>query len=246
MLIGVLSDIHGNLFALRAVVEDMRRRQVTRVINLGDSLSGPLLPRETGEYLLAQPWLHLGGNHERQILEGRTYSSYNSDQYARERLTPELMTWLESLRPTAEPGAGVLCCHGTPESDIDYLLETVTSSGIRLATANEIEERLAGNRHALVLCGHSHIPRAVRHGPSLIVNPGSVGLQAYVAHGPPAYVVETGTVDARYALVERVGEGFRAELISVPYDYRAAVALAESAFVPEWAHALRTGRALVT
>lgn len=246
MRIGVLSDIHGNLFALRAVVEDLKRRQVTRVINLGDSLSGPLLPRETGEYLREQPWLHLGGNHERQILEKRSSSSYDSDVYARERLTPELLSWLQALRPAAEPEPGILCCHGTPESDLEYLLETVTPAGIRLASAGEIEERLAGNRQPLVLCGHSHIPRVVRHGPSLIVNPGSVGLQAYAAKGPPPYIVETGSVDARYALVERINEGFRAELISVPYPHRAAVALAESAFVPEWAHALRSGRALVS
>ncbi|WP_411970129.1 metallophosphoesterase family protein [Paucibacter sp. Y2R2-4] len=45
MRIAVLSDIHGNLAALEAVVADFRRRGVDAVVNLGDSLSGPLLPR---------------------------------------------------------------------------------------------------------------------------------------------------------------------------------------------------------
>lgn len=245
MAIGVVSDIHGNLFALKAVVEDMKRRGVGRVINLGDSLSGPLLPRETGEYLKAQPWLHLAGNHERQIFESRPTPVYNSDAYARERLTPELFEWLRAQRPVDQPEPQLLCCHGTPESDHDYLLETVTPHGIRLASESEIEERLAGNRHELVLCGHSHVPRAVRHRGSLIVNPGSVGLQAYAAKGPPSYVVETGSTDARYAIVERAQHGWRAELISVPYDHSAAVALADGVS-PEWAHALRTGRALAS
>ena len=242
--IGVVSDIHGNLFALQAVVEDMKRRGVTRVINLGDSLSGPLLPRETGEYLKAQPWLHLAGNHERQIFQTRPSTAYNSDVYARERLTPELLEWLKTQTHVCEPEPDVLCCHGTPESDHEYLLETVTPQGIRLASESEIRERLAGNRHGLVLCGHSHVPRAVRYGTSLIVNPGSVGLQAFAARGPLAHVVETGSTDARYAIVEPTSKGWRAELISVPYDFSAAVALAQGVS-QEWAHALGSGRALV-
>lgn len=44
MRIALVSDIHGNLPALEAVIEDTRRRAVTRIVNLGDSLSGPLLP----------------------------------------------------------------------------------------------------------------------------------------------------------------------------------------------------------
>ena len=47
MRIAVVSDIHGNLPALQAVVADIARRGVDSVVNLGDSLSGPLLPRET-------------------------------------------------------------------------------------------------------------------------------------------------------------------------------------------------------
>ena len=45
--IAVVSDIHGNLPALQAVVQDFQRRGVDGVINLGDSLSGPLLPQQT-------------------------------------------------------------------------------------------------------------------------------------------------------------------------------------------------------
>ena len=68
MRIAVVSDIHGNLAALQAVVADVQRRGVDRVINLGDSLSGPLLPLQTARFLMASGWLHLAGNHERQVL----------------------------------------------------------------------------------------------------------------------------------------------------------------------------------
>lgn len=46
MRLAVVSDIHGNLGALEAVVADMGQRGVDQVINLGDNLSGPLLPKE--------------------------------------------------------------------------------------------------------------------------------------------------------------------------------------------------------
>ena len=68
MRIAFVTDIHGNLAALEAVVADCTRRAVSRVVNLGDSLSGPLLPAETADDLMSRDWFHLAGNHERQIL----------------------------------------------------------------------------------------------------------------------------------------------------------------------------------
>jgi predicted phosphodiesterase len=68
MSIAVVSDIHGNLAAIEAVAADIRRRGVDTVVNLGDSLSGPLLPRETAQFLMGQGWTHIAGNHERQLL----------------------------------------------------------------------------------------------------------------------------------------------------------------------------------
>lgn len=61
MRIALLSDIHGNLAALEAVAADIELRGVDQVANLGDSLSGPLLPLETARFLMAQDWIHLAG-----------------------------------------------------------------------------------------------------------------------------------------------------------------------------------------
>ncbi|MEM6796186.1 MAG: metallophosphoesterase family protein, partial [Acidobacteriota bacterium] len=69
MRLALLADIHGNLAALDAVLMDLSRRRVDRVINLGDHASGPLMPAETVRRLRSQEgWLHLAGNHERQLL----------------------------------------------------------------------------------------------------------------------------------------------------------------------------------
>src|SRR5437879_9720309 len=100
MRIAIVSDIHGNLPALRAVVDDIARLGVDAVVNLGDSLSGPLYPLETAEYLMAQPWLHLSGNHERYLLDFSPKRGA-SDQYAHARLTPAVFEWMAKLEPAA-------------------------------------------------------------------------------------------------------------------------------------------------
>ena len=76
----------------------------------------------------------------------------------------------------------------------------------------------------------------------LLVNPGSVGLGAYDDELPEPHVVETGSPDARYAMLERLpGGGWTAALLSVPYHHEAMAQLAQQRGRPEWAQALRTG-----
>ena len=69
MKIAVISDIHGNLAALQAVLEDIERERVDQVVNLGDLLSGPLQPAKTADLLMAKDFVTIAGNHERQLLQ---------------------------------------------------------------------------------------------------------------------------------------------------------------------------------
>jgi predicted phosphodiesterase len=242
MRIALLTDVHGNLAALEAVIEDLGHRGVDTVVNLGDGLSGPLLPRETAQTLMAQDWLHLAGNHERQLLTLGPDERGPSDAYAYSRLTPVELEWIATLRPSAPFGEDVLLCHGTPGSDCEYLLETPIPGGLRLATPEEIEERLGGAEARVVACGHSHVPRAVRtRSGQLVLNPGSVGLPAYDAEHPLPHVVETGSPDARYAILEKRGDRWIPELIAVPYDHEAMARLARLRGRDDWERALRTG-----
>ncbi len=242
MRIAVVSDIHGNLAALQAVAEDFQRRGVNRVINLGDSLSGPLLPLQTAHYLMASGWLHLAGNHERQVLTQGPGQWSASDAYAHAQLGPQEFAWMASLTPNQPEGDDIHLCHASPRSDLEYLLETVEPGGVRLASAAEITQRLDGVRAPLVLCGHTHHPRMVRSAAGqLIVNPGSVGLQAYDDAHPHWHQIENGSPDARYAIVERNPAGWSAALISVPYDHEPMARLADQRGQPDWAHALRSG-----
>jgi predicted phosphodiesterase len=246
MRIAFVTDIHGNLAALEAVVADLARRGVDRVVNLGDSLSGPLLPRETAAFLMAQDWFHLGGNHERQILRHGPAGRAKSDAYAHAQLTDAQLAWIATLKPVAAFDDDIHLCHGSPRSDLEYLLETIDVHGFRAATLDEVDERLGDVTSALVVCGHTHVPRVVRSSRGqLVVNPGSVGQPAFDDDRPFPHVVQNFAPDARYAVIERVDDRFVVDLVAVPYDFEAMARLAEARDRPEWALALRTGTAMV-
>ncbi|OWQ84739.1 YfcE family phosphodiesterase [Roseateles aquatilis] len=243
MRIALLSDIHGNLLALEAVVADIERRGADRIVNLGDILSGPLQPLETARYLMAQPWPTIAGNHERQLLAITDEKPGGaSDQYARAQLGASELDWLRTLPKSLQLSDEVFLCHGTPRSDIEYFLDTQDGARLRTAASDEVAERLGDERSTVVCCGHTHVPRLLRSARGQwLVNPGSVGLQAWDDDHPVFHVAETGSPDARYAIIEQRPEGWSCELISVPYDHEAAARLASAHGREDWARWLRTG-----
>lgn len=250
MRLAVVSDIHGNLPALEAVRADIASADVDMVVNLGDIVSGPLWPVETADLLMQLGWPTVRGNHERQVLRPLAGMGA-SDRHAAERLHERHRAWLAGLPATWRSDDGqVHACHGTPASDLQYFLETVTpdfgqhgSRGVRPATEAEARERAGDTEAAVILCGHTHTPRALQLDDGrLVVNPGSVGLPAYDDAHPHVHYVETGTPHARYALIERVGSSWSVQLRAVAYDWEAAARQAERHGRGDWADALRSGR----
>jgi putative phosphoesterase len=236
MRVAAVSDIHGNLFALNAVISDIKRRRIDTVVNLGDSLSGPLLPRETAQLLMKSDWIQLAGNHERQLIELGPTSS-DVDRFAHAQLGVKELAWIESLSHTGVIEPDVLLCHGTPRNDTTCLLQ----DGDRPASAVSIDEHLTGIGFGLILCGHSHVPRFVRSQGRLVVNPGSVGHPAFADEFPYPHVIENGSPDARYAIVEFQDGYWQVDLVAVPYENLAAADLAMENGFADWAQALRTG-----
>lgn len=242
MRFALVSDIHGNLPALEAVLADAARRGAGRVLNLGDSLSGPLLPRETADFLMATDWVHLAGNHERQLLTEDPAEMGESDAYTHGCLTEAHRAWMAGLPGTLALDGEVFLCHATPGSDLVYFLHTLDGERLRPASPEEMAERVAPVRHAVVACGHSHLPRVVRL-PSgqLMVNPGSVGLQAFRVDRFQPHAVATGSPEARYALLEKVDGRWDATVVEVPYDPVPMARLAERRGRPGWVSALLEG-----
>ena len=241
--IAVLSDIHGNLPALEAVASDIKRREIEIVLNLGDHLSGPLWPLETLRFLQGTDWIHIRGNHDRQLAEGVPEELGLSDAYAFQLLSNEDLLWLGKLPSTLVYEEQIRLFHGRPDKDDLYLLDNIEGDRIRAASQKEILDRLGSVQSPLVLCGHSHTPRITELPKGrLVLNPGSVGLQAYLDDEPQPHRVEVGSPQARYALLERTARGWKAEVILVEYDCELASEQARENGRLEWAQALETGK----
>ncbi|WP_432534914.1 metallophosphoesterase family protein [Kineococcus arenarius] len=244
MRLAVISDVHGNLLALEAVLADIAAQAVDVTVNLGDLISGGLRPRETADLLMELDLPTVRGNHERQLLHTPVDRMSRSDRLAHEAMSPEHRAWLEALPSTLEVDGDVLAFHGSPIDDLTYLLETVEPGGARPATVQEVLDRLGPHaERRLLLCGHSHLQRSVvLPTGALVVNPGSVGWPAYDDDAPHPHVMEAGTPHARYALLQDSADRWEVTFRAVEYDWEQAGRIAEANDRPDIARALRTGR----
>jgi len=246
--IAALSDIHGNSRALEAVLDDIRRRGVDRIVNCGDSLYGPLDPSGTAARLRDSPILSIRGNEDRILLKSQIHAKSNPTlDFTRGALDAEDRRWLRSLKPTMTLGDDIFVCHGTLDSDELYLFERVSQYGIQLRTEQVLLNHIKILRQRLILCGHSHVFRhAVLADGTQIVNAGSVGLPAFRDDWPFPHAMESGSPQARYVLIEGGDGRYDVKPVVVDYDWEWAAATAETRGRPDWASWLRTGRATGT
>jgi len=245
MRLALVSDVHGNVWALEAILEDIRRRSVERIFDLGDVAQGSLRPADAVALLRGEGIESVRGNTDRMLLQSIAAPGYEADHaLARATLTPEDWAWL-AAQPPCRRVDDLLLCHGTPRSDTAQLLETIDPGGSRLASDAEIASRLAGaDGVGLVACGHTHTARFLRIADGRVcVNPGSVGLQAFQDGEPFPHVTQSGSPHARYAVLERRDGEWRVEHLAVPYDWESAARLALERGRPDRARWLRTGRA---
>jgi diadenosine tetraphosphatase ApaH/serine/threonine PP2A family protein phosphatase len=166
-VLAVLYDVHGNLPALEAVLDDARAAGADRFVLGGDyCLDGPW-PRETLERLQSLPeasWIR--GNTDRALL-GEDDLLGGAYTFAREALGREQIEWLHML-PERVAFGGELFCHASPLSDEETFGPEPAADDERL---------LAGEHRRVIVFGHSHV-QFRRAGPARtdLVNPGSVGL----------------------------------------------------------------------
>jgi predicted phosphodiesterase len=162
----VLYDVHGNLAALEAVLEEADAEGFDRLVVGGDlALFGPAAPgcvdrlRGYGDRLVA-----IKGNTDRYLVDGVDDFAWWSEQLGQERLR-----WLDGLPDRRQlPEDDALVVHATPRGDEDLLMPDTEEDAVA--------EVLEGVPERLVLCGHVHIQYRRTHGTHEIVNPGSVGL----------------------------------------------------------------------
>jgi diadenosine tetraphosphatase ApaH/serine/threonine PP2A family protein phosphatase len=243
MRFAAIADVHGNYLALETVLADIRTLGIADIVNLGDMASGPLDARRTMDMLMALDATHVLGNHDRYLIDRPPEKMGSWDRPAHAQLDAVHLDWLRGVLPTAVFRDRVFLCHATPANDEIYWLDTVHPDGtVAISPRERIEQFAAGISQSLILCAHTHLARAVRlNDGCLIVNPGSVGSPGYRDVHPHPHVVEAGSPDARYAILELADGHWQAAFRHVPYDHDAMAALARSNGHDDLATAIATG-----
>jgi len=242
----LISDIHGNLPALEAVLEDLDRRAGGHAVyHLGDLVGYAPWPDEVVERIrirgiagvagnydstTATDYPHCGCRYEDPHQEELSHLSY---AWTRGHTSPETKRWLGGLpfridlRPLGGHAAGprLILVHGNPVLNTVYWTED-RSDDFCLKMA----EHLGAKPGDVVAFGHTHKPwdRAVEgiH----FVNTGSVGRP------------KDGDWRAGYAMVDMDGENVHVDFVRVEYDLaRAAAAIRESELPDDFAEYLETG-----
>lgn len=240
----VISDIHGNRWALEAVLSHLKERKVAEIINLGDSFYGPLDPCGTAEILSSNNFHSVMGNEDRIIISPPPEIQQNATMdFLLNSLSRSQLNWIRKLPFSIELDGSILLIHGTAISDDEYLLSDVSPEGVLLRNSCEARELIPEKRISLVLCGHDHIARTVMLEDGCIIhNPGSVGLQAFDDDLPFPHVIENGSPHARFSIVTRRENSWTFENVVLPYDWTAAAKTALKNKRENWAVWLETGR----
>ena len=178
MRLGLISDIHGNLLALEAVLAELEREELDRLVCLGDVVAGP----RANEALARIRDLEcpvIMGNWDAWSVDGMPKPTtpveeklYAIGAYWAERLGDDDRDFIRSFVPRfeleGEPGQTLLCFHGSPNSFDDWIVATTPDEAVAAM--------LVGFRAPVLAGGHTHLQMVRRYQDSLFVNPGSVGL----------------------------------------------------------------------
>ena len=141
MNLAVISDIHGNLPALEAVLADIARRGVTQIVNLGDCVLGPLWPRETCALLMTRGLPTVRGNCDRAVATLVLSEMAPLQRYTVGQLEEAQRRWLGDLPATLRLDHGILAVHGRPDDDNRYLLEDVEQGRLVRAPMDALTPR---------------------------------------------------------------------------------------------------------
>jgi putative phosphoesterase len=201
MRVAALYDIHGNLFALEAVLREVRGAHVDLIVIGGDVLPGPM-PRETLTCLAALdiPVRFIRGNGDRVVAAQLTggdisevpeafrevirWTANQLDSAQRELISG----WPPSHQVEISGLGNVLFCHATPRND--------TECFTRATAEDRLQPVFAGVGADVVVCGHTHMQFDRTVGPIRVVNAGSIGMP--FAAPPGAYWLLLGAdVDMR-------------------------------------------------
>lgn len=178
MKIAVLADIHANIVALEAVLDELRREQIDQLVLLGDMVGYYYEPRAVIAALSAFDCIAIRGNHDRMALEARADEAVLADYRRRygsgldavfEQFGAQEWDWLAQLPESREVALGrmrILLAHGAPFDPDAYIYPDAAPD--RLA---RVAQGFDGDA---IWLGHTHWP-LIKPGRPAILNPGSIG-----------------------------------------------------------------------
>ncbi len=176
MRIAVLSDIHSNLEALEAVLNQIKLQRIKTIWVAGDTIGYGANPNEVLTLLRKEGAVMIAGDHERQVLtldELKWFNEYAQKAliYTNRVLTEENKAFLATLKETHEEtieDRKIFMVHGSPNSPLkEYVYATMPDANF-LAMLNKTKANI-------LIMGHTHQPFVRRISGRLVVNPGSVG-----------------------------------------------------------------------
>jgi predicted phosphodiesterase len=222
MRIAIISDIHGDLVALKAALSDIQRKNANRVVCLGDVAATGPQPIEVIEHLRNVSCPCVMGNTDETLArdlptkfgagipEGERKKLEALDLWTRKKLTKSHRHYLSTFKPMLKvhlgPDQGLLCYHGSPGSNTDGILPTMPDENLA--------RWLEGYKANVFAGGHTHTQMFRRFLSSLVINPGSIGL--------PFRIESSGRMRsppmAEYAIVSSFDGALSVELGSVLYS----------------------------
>jgi len=189
MRIALLSDIHGNVTALDAVLTELAAERIDQYLCLGDVMEHGPQPRETLARMLALNCpIIMGNTDERMLTDYRTATppsparlGYEQDVWSAAQLTEADRTAIRAFVPTVHlaltDDVTLLAFHGSPHHNNEFIGASLSDKALG--------ERLGGFQATIMAGGHSHEQMLRRFGDTLVINPGSIGAPFTVAdHGP--------------------------------------------------------------
>lgn len=201
MRVALISDLHGNLVALRAAFGHMRGLGVDRVICLGDVATLGPQPGPVLDFLAEQGCPCILGNHDEFLLDAALIHRYtelpvivSAVDACRASLSPAQLAFVATFQRTLDldlDGVNLALFHGSPRSHMENLLATTPEAAL--------DEALGQRRSTVMAGGHTHLQMLRQHRGTLLVNPGSLGMpfESFASGGPPRVLPH-----AEYAVIE--------------------------------------------
>ena len=229
--IAIISDIHGNLEALKAVLEDIKERKIERIICLGDIIAKGTNQHGCIELVKRNCSLVLKGNSDEYFTSDIDLSTKDKQEVDRitwnkSKLTNDNFNYLRNLPYCHEfymSGRLVRLFHATPEKINDFIgnIDNIDRLyKLFLPSKNTISDKVAD----IVIYGHIHTPYIQRIYNRTIINTGSVGNSIDVFRNSEKDGNVKNTTVANYLVIsgiydsKNIDEKISYELISVPYD----------------------------